>query len=236
MSASKVVIITGASKGIGKAIALKFAENKSFIIFLFGRNETKIKSLQKQISKKNITVEYYLGDVGDETFVHQSVATILKKYKKIDILINNAGIAYFEQFVDSNLEQFQTQINTNLIGVYNFTKAVIDGMIKKKNGSIVNIVSQAGKVGFSYGTTYAATKHAVMGFSKSLMLEVRKYNIRVIAVCPGSVETDMIENSPIHKTTKQVLKPKDVADIVFATICLPNRAVISELDIRPTNP
>lgn len=236
MSASKVVIITGASKGIGKAIALKFAENKSFIIFLFGRNETKIKSLQKQISKKNITVEYYLGDVGDETFVHQSVATILKKYKKIDILINNAGIAYFEQFVDSNLEQFQTQINTNLIGVYNFTKAVIDGMIKKKNGSIVNIVSQAGKVGFSYGTTYAATKHAVMGFSKSLMLEVRKYNIRVIAVCPGSVETDMIENSPIHKTTKQVLKPKDVADIVFATICLPNRALISELDIRPTNP
>ena len=87
-------------------------------------------------------------------------------------------------------------------------------MIKKKNGTIINIVSQAGKMGFSYGTTYAATKHAVMGFSKSLMLEVRKHNIRVISVCPGSVETDMIKNSPIHKNIKQVLKPQDIAEIV----------------------
>ena len=236
MPSKKVVIITGASKGIGKAIALKLAEDKNFIICLFGRNVQKLKSLHKQLFKKNISAEYYSGDVADEQFVNTSIKEILKKYKKIDILINNAGIAYFEQFVDSNLEQFKAQIDTNLIGVYNFTKAVIGGMIKKKNGSIINIVSQAGKVGFSYGTTYAATKHAVMGFSKSLMLEVRKHNIRVIAVCPGSVETEMISNSPIHKNIKQVLKPKDIADIVFATICLPNRVLISEIDIRPTNP
>ena len=236
MPSKKVVIITGASKGIGKAIALKLAGDKNFIICLFGRNVQKLKSLHKQISKKNISAEYYSGDVADEQFVNTSIKEILKKYKKIDILINNAGIAYFEQFVDSNLEQFKAQIDTNLIGVYNFTKAVIGGMIKKKNGSVINIVSQAGKVGFSYGTTYAATKHAVMGFSKSLMLEVRKHNIRVIAVCPGSVETEMISKSPIHKNIKQVLKPKDIADIVFATICLPNRVLISEIDIRPTNP
>lgn len=236
MPSKKVVIITGASKGIGKAIALKFSEDKNFIICLFGRNIRKLKSLHKQISKRNIAAEYFSGDVADEQFVNASVKEVLKKYKKIDILINNAGIAYFEQFVDSNLEQFKTQIDTNVIGVYNFSKAVICGMIKKKNGSIINIVSQAGKVGFSYGTTYAATKHAVMGFSKSLMLEVRKYNIRVIAVCPGSVETEMISNSPIHNNIKKVLKPKDIADIVFASICLPNRVLISEIDIRPTNP
>jgi 3-oxoacyl-[acyl-carrier protein] reductase len=236
LAPKKIVIITGASKGIGKAIVLKLAEDKSFVLCLFSRNKLKLKSLQKLITKKNVISEYYVGDVADEVFVNQSVNEIKKKYKKIDILINNAGIAYFEQFVDSSLEHFKTQINTNVIGVYNFTKAVIDNMIKRKNGSIINIVSQAGKMGFSYGTAYAATKHAVMGFSKSLMLEVRKHNIRVITVCPGSVETGMIENSPIHKNIKQVLKPHDIAEIVAAAIYLPNRALISEIDIRPTNP
>ena len=236
MASKKVVIITGASKGIGKAIALNLAEDKNFVICIFGRNKQKLKSLQKLIAKKSVISEYYIGDVADEIFVNRSIKEIKKKYNKIDILINNAGVAYFEQFVDSSLENFKTQINTNVIGVYNFTKAVIDNMIKRKNGTIINIVSQAGKMGFSYGTAYAATKHAVMGFSKSLMLEVRKHNIRVVAVCPGSVETDMINNSPIHKNIKQVLKPQDIADIVATTINLPNRALISEIDIRPTNP
>ena len=151
-------------------------------------------------------------------------------------MINNAGVAHFELFVDSSLEHFKEQIDVNVFGVYNFTKAVINNMIKRNRGTIVNIVSQAGKMGFPYGTTYAATKHAIMGFSKSLMMEVRKHNIRVISVCPGSVETDMIVNSPIHKEIKQVLKPTDIADIILASIKLPNRALVSEIDIRPNNP
>ncbi len=236
MAAKQTAIITGASRGIGKAIAIKLANEKNYNIMLFGRNEQKLKLLKTQIIKKGIAADYFAGDVSDEKFVTESIKYVLNKYKHINLLINNAGVAHFELFIDSKLENFKEQINTNVLGVYLFTKAVINNMIDRKNGTIINIVSQAGKVGFAYGTTYSATKHAVMGFSKSLMMEVRKHNIRVISVCPGSVETDMIIDSPIHKKNKQVLKPNDIADIIVATINLPNRALVSEIDIRPTNP
>lgn len=236
MASKQTAIITGASKGIGKAIAIKLANENNYNIMLFGRNEKKLKLLKTQIIKKGVSAEYFAGDVSDEKFVTESVKYVIKKYKKINLLINNAGVAHFELFVESKLEHFKEQINTNVLGVYLFTKAVINNMIDKRNGTIISIVSQAGKVGFAYGTTYSATKHAVMGFSKSLMMEVRKYNIRVITVCPGSVETDMIIDSPIHKSVKQVLKPSDIADIVMTSVNLPNRALVSEIDIRPTNP
>lgn len=235
MSKRQVAIVTGASRGIGKAIAIKLAKEK-YDVLIFGRDEKKLKLLSKRLQKIGSKTEYFTGDVADQEFVNNSVKQIIKSHKKIDVLINNAGVAIFELFTNSTLEQFKTQIDTNLLGVYNFCKASIDQMIKRQNGTIVNIVSQAGKFGFQHGTTYSATKHAVMGFSKSLMLEVRKHNIRVIALCPGSVDTEMIIDSPIHKNVKQVLKPQDVADILFASITLPNRALVSEIDIRPNNP
>lgn len=235
MKRNKVAIVTGASRGIGKAVALKLAED-GFDIAGFGRDEKKLKSLQQILNRRNKNSLIFTGDVADSGFVHNSVEEIVKKYKGIDVLVNNAGLAIFKKFVDTDLQDFQDQINANLIGVFNFCKAVINPMIKKQNGTIVNIVSIAGKNGFKYGTTYASTKHAVMGFSKSLMLEARKENIRVIAICPGSVETEMIADSPIHKNMGQVLKPRDIADVVSLSVQLPSRALISELDIRPSNP
>ncbi len=235
MSKRKTAIVTGASKGIGKSIALKLAE-ENYDVFIFGRDERKLKSVKKNIIKLGANSEFYSGDVSDQEFVKKSVIEIIKRNKKIDVLINNAGIAYFEKFVDSTLEHFTEQISTNVIGVYNFSKAVIENMLKNKNGTILNIVSQAGKFGFQYGTTYAATKHAVMGLSKSLHLEVRKSNIRVITICPGSVETEMVVGSPIHQNIKQMLKPNDIAKVVISAIKLPKNALISDLDIRTTNP
>lgn len=235
MSKRKVAIVTGASRGIGKSISIKLAKEK-YDVLIFGRDEKKLKSLKKTLLKIGSKTEYFIGDVADSEFVYNSVNKIIKSHKKIDVLINNAGIAIFELFTDSTLDQFKTQIDANLYGVFNFCKASINHMIKKQNGTIVNIVSQAGKFGFQYGSTYAATKHAVMGFSKSLLLEVRKHNIRVIALCPGSVETEMIAGSPIHENINQVLKPQDIADILFASIKLPNRALVSEIDIKPNNP
>ena len=231
----EVVIITGASKGIGEAIALLLGDN-NFDVIIFGRDTERLSILYEKLQKQNSNSMYFCGDVSDQQFVKNSIDKIISKYGRIDVVINNAGIAYFNLFTESTLDEFKTQIDTNVIGVYNFCKATIDGMIKNKNGTIVNIVSQAGLVGFQYGTTYAATKHAVMGFSRSLMLEVRKHNIRVIAICPGSVDTEMIEDSPIHENIRQVLEPIDVAEIVYSAIKLPNRALISELIVRPNNP
>lgn len=236
MSSKNVALVTGASKGIGEAIALKLAK-ENYDVLIFGRNLQRLEALKEKLGNLGSNTLSFGGDVADQRFVNDSVNEILSKYKKIDAMINNAGIAYFEPFVDSTLEQFKEQIDTNLIGIYNFCKAVINSMIEKKNGTIINISSLAGKVGFSHGTMYSATKHAVMGFSRSLMQEVRKYDVRVASICPGSVFTDMIMDSPIHPEEKQeLLQPQDIADIVYFTLKLPTRALISEIEIRPNNP
>lgn len=233
---AQVSIITGASRGIGKAIAKKFASENHYTV-LVGRNENLLKEVQSELKtfgKENL---YFVGDVADPNFAKKCVELTLEKYGKIDNLINNAGILIVKKFIDSDLSEFQEQINTNLIGVYNFTKAALPSMIEKKSGSIINISSLAGKNTFVGGTMYAATKHALMAFSGCLMLEVREHNIRVAVVCPGSVATDMIFNSSMAPANpEKILDPSDVAEIVSTIIKLPARALMSEVEIRPTNP
>lgn len=231
----EVTIITGASKGIGKAIALKLAANKHDVV-IFGRDRDKLVELEKTMWELGSDVIHFTGDVADEDFVVSSIGQILAKYGRIDHLINNAGVAIFTKFVDSSLYEFKRQIDTNVFGIYNFSRAVISHMIDRKSGSIINISSLAGKTGFVGGTMYSSTKHAVMGFTKSLMLEVREHNIRVAAVCPGSVSTDMILNTPLEpKDISKALEPEDVADVVSAILKLPARALVSEIEVRPTN-
>ena len=126
---------------------------------------------------------------------------------------------------------------TNLRSLYLVTREILPAMRERKQGAIVNIASLAGRNGFAGGTAYAASKHAVLGFSRSLMLEVRKDNIRVITICPGSVDTPLIQHQEIlHPDLARILKPEDVAETVVASLALPERALVSELDVRPTNP
>ena len=236
MSEKNVSVVTGASKGIGRAISLKLA-NEGHLLSLFGRNESELKSLAKEVNEIGSEAIYFVGDVADKKFVENSIEETINKFNRIDNLINNAGSAVFKKFIDSELEEFQRQIDTNVYGVYNFTKAVLKNMIEMKSGTIINIASLAGKNGFVGGTMYTATKHAVMGFTKSLLLEVREYNIKVSAVCPGSVSTEMILNSPMAPLNiDKILTPNDIAEVVSLIINLPISANLSELDIRPTNP
>lgn len=231
-----ISVITGAGRGIGKAIALKLAmENHN--LALFGRDKVKLSEVKSEVEKLGVEAVAFSGNIADADFVNDSIEAVKNKFGKIDHLINNAGVGIFKKFTDSTLDDFKIQIDANVYGVFNFTRAVIDHMIERKSGSIINIASTAGKVGFKYGTTYSATKHAVMGFTRSLSLEVREFNIRVAAVCPGSVTTEMIMNTPIQpRSNDRVLSPIDVAEVIAAMIKLPPRAVVSEIDIRPTNP
>ena len=227
----KVAIVTGASKGIGEAISINLA-SQNILVCAFGRDE---KALLK-LAESNENISIYSGDLTENNFIQKSVSEILQKFGKIDYLINNAGLAVFKKFVDTSIEEFQDQININLYAVFNLTKSVVPHFIQRNIGTIINISSIAGKNGFVYGTTYAASKHALMGFTKSLFLELREYNIRVSAVCPGSVETEMIINSPIQpKNIDKVLKANDVAEAVKAIINMPQNALISEIEIRPNN-
>lgn len=235
MSDRDLVIVTGASRGIGKSIALALAEEGMDVI-IFGRSVNDLGKVEAEIKSKNVRCEYFSGDVGDEKFVQMSVRKIFDVYGKVDHLINNAGIGITKPFLEAKLDELKEQVNANIYGVFNFSHAVVGDMIKRRKGSIINIVSLAGKNGFIGGTMYGATKHAVLGFTKSLMLEVRGYNIRVAAVCPGSVATRFGSGHNLEKEVEKVLAPEDVAHAVLSVINLPVRALISEIDLRPTNP
>lgn len=230
MAEKDLSIVTGASRGIGKGIALKLA-SENHNVMIFGRDKNALIDVQKQIKDFGVESEYFIGDAVDVDFVKDSVKNILAKYKKVDHLINNAGTGVFKKIVDAELKDFQKQINVNLYGVFNFTNAVLPGMIKQMKGSIITIASLAGKNSFVGGAMYSSSKHAVLGFMRSLMLEVREYNIRSASICPGSVDTDFGLSRK-----KQILETEDVADAVLAVIKLPVRALMSEIDLRPTNP
>ena len=231
----EISIVTGGNKGIGKNIALKLAKEDHDII-IFGRDEESLKSTSNEIKDTGVKCEYFKGDVADEKFVIDSVNKIITKYGKINNLINNAGTSVFKKVIDASSEEFKKQINANLYGIFNFSRAVLPKMIEKKSGAIINIVSLAGKNSFIGGAMYSASKHAALGFTKSLMLEVRGFNIRVAAICPGSVDTEFFNNSSINPDRSKILKPEDIAETVLLILKLPVRALISEVDIRPTNP
>lgn len=235
MDDKEIAIVTGASRGIGKAIALAFAREGMDVI-IFGRDVTSLEQVQSEIKAKNVHCEYFSGDVGDEKFVHMSVKKIIDVYGKIDHMINNAGIGIMKKVTDASLDDFMKQVNVNLFGAFNFSKAVLPKMIERRSGSIINIASLAGKNSFIGGSMYSATKHALLGFARSLMLEVREYNIRVASVCPGSVLTDFSTGGMDPRSKGEILKPEDIAETVLSIIKLPARALLSEVDLRPTNP
>ena len=235
MAGKELSIVTGASRGIGKGISLRLAE-ENHDVMVFGRDTAALKDVQKEIIKKGVACDFFSGDVADVAFVNNSINKILDKYGKVDHLINNAGIGIMKKVVDAELEDFKKQMDANLFGVFNFSKAVLNSMIEKGKGSIINIASLAGKNSFVGGSMYSATKHAVLGFARSLMLEVRQYNIKVATICPGSVDTHFGSGGHDPRSKGEILQPEDVAEAVISIIKLPVRALISEIDLRPTNP
>jgi 3-oxoacyl-[acyl-carrier protein] reductase len=228
--------ITGATEGIGRATA--FALGKAgYKVGVCARTESKVQSLLQDLHKEGIEAAGGPADVGDPKQVSRVIEETTKALGEIDTLVNNAGILIARPFEELTLEEWDSTMATNLRSVYLVTREVLPPMRRRRQGSIVNVVSLAGKNGFIGGTAYAASKHAVLGFSRSLMLEVRKDNIRVIAILPGSVDTSMMHHQPMLKAEpSRILQPEDVAATILDALRLPERALVSELDIRPTNP
>lgn len=231
---NKNVFISGVSKGIGKAIAIKLAK-EGCNIFGLSRNQSDLDNLTSELSQFNVQSKFFAVDVGDFYKLQEVLEEFLSK-TNIDILVNNAGIGSFKNLIDYTYEEFDRLIKTNLYGVFNLTRLILPSMIKNKSGDIVFISSLAGKNPNPGGTGYSATKFALTGFAYSLMLEVRQYDIRVCLVHPGSVDTDLIGNFNPNINREKILKPEDVAEGVLAFLKLPRRAMLSEFEIRPTNP
>jgi NADP-dependent 3-hydroxy acid dehydrogenase YdfG len=164
------------------------------------------------------------------------VDSVINEWGKIDVLVNNAGILHLKPFLEITLEEYNEMMDVNMRAAFLLTQNVISHMISRKSGAIVNIASLAGKNGFKTGTGYGASKFAVRGFAASLMAEVREHNIRVITIFPGSVDTPMLERSPNSPLRETMLQPEDIAHAAYSAIHVPPRAMMSEIDLRPSNP
>ncbi len=237
MSASQpVALVTGATEGIGRAIAWALGR-AGYRIGACARTPSRLKDLQAELTAAGITAAVQPADVSEPADVEVMVAELERALGPVDVLVNNAGIAILKPFDELTLDDWDTTMATNVRSLYLVTRAVLPAMRRRRRGAIVNIASLAGKNGFAGGTAYSASKHAVMGFSRSLMLEVRKDDIRVITICPGSVDTPLLHGqSVLSPNFDRILRPEDVAATVLAALALPARATVSELEVRPTNP
>ena len=232
----ETAIVTGATEGIGRATAFALGI-AGYRVGVVARTERKIRGVVDALVAEGIEAAGAAADVGQEKPVARAMAELAETVGEAEVLVNNAGILIAKPFEELTLEDWDQTMATNLRSLYLVTRAVLPAMRRRKSGTVVNVSSLAGKNGFLGGTAYSASKHAVLGFSRSLMLETRKDNIRVIAVCPGSVATPMMQDQPMLKTDPgRILQPEDVADTIVHAVTLPGRALVSEVDIRPANP
>lgn len=186
----KVALITGATRGIGKGIAEVFAKEGAHVAFTYAGSVDKAKALEEELGKLT-TVKSYQSDASDYDAAQQLVSDVIAEFGKIDILVNNAGITRDNLMLRMTKEDWDTIIKVNLDSVFNLTKAVIKPMMKARTGSIINMTSVVGIKGNAGQANYAASKAGVIGFSKSIALELGSRNIRCNAIAPGFIETEM---------------------------------------------
>jgi 3-oxoacyl-[acyl-carrier protein] reductase len=188
---NKTAVLTGASRGIGRGIALKLAEHGANLAFTYLASEVKAKELEEELKTKGVKAKAYHSDAADFKASEQLINEVLADYGKIDILVNNAGITKDGLLLRMSEEQWDAVINANLKSVFNLTKAIQRAMLKERKGSIINITSVVGIRGNAGQANYAASKAGIIGFTKSVALELGSRNIRSNAVAPGFIETEM---------------------------------------------
>jgi len=188
---NQTAIVTGASRGIGTGIALLLAEQGANVAFTYLSSEAKAKELEAELQSKGVKAKAYHSDASDYKASEQLVTDVLAEFGKVDILVNNAGITKDGLLMRMSEEQFDMVIKANLKSVFNMTKAIQRPMLKERKGSIINITSVVGIRGNGGQSNYAASKAGIIGFTKSVALELGSRNIRCNAVAPGFIETEM---------------------------------------------
>lgn len=229
-----LAVITGASSGIGKSTARALG-GAGCRVAICARTAANVSTTVSELREQGIDAIGAPCDVSDPASVRSFAEHVRKERGEPSILVNNAGIGLFAPLEHLSLEDWDRVMGTNVRSLYLVTRAFLNG-ITKAAGVIVNVGSLAGRNGLEGGTAYCASKHALLGFSKSLMLEVRKSGTRVIAICPGSVSTNFNSRRGGRLNEDRILTAEDVAQAILGAIALPPRAMISELDLRPTNP
>lgn len=187
----KIALITGATRGIGRGIALVFAQQGAHVAFTYSSSEAAAKTLEQELIKLGVQAKGYQSNAADFAQSQELVDEVLATFGNIDVLINNAGITKDNLLMRMSEEDFDAVIDVNLKSVFNMTKAVQKTMLKNRKGSIINMSSVVGVKGNAGQTNYAASKAGVIGFSKSVALELGSRNIRCNVIAPGFIETEM---------------------------------------------
>ena len=236
----KIVCITGASSGFGEACAFTFSAH-GYNLIIAGRRNERLKSLKEKLEAKFSNAVYILPlDVSDRDAVQNAFSSLPVEWQKIDLLLNNAGLALGrDNFDDASLDDWDTMIDTNLKGLLYVSKAVLPFMIPQKTGHIINIGSTAGKQVYQKGNVYCATKHAVQAISEAMRIDLLPHKIKVTVIHPGAAETEfsLVRLKQDSKEAKKVyegyepLHAEDIANVVYYTASLPAHVCINELEI-----
>jgi NADP-dependent 3-hydroxy acid dehydrogenase YdfG len=220
------VLVTGATKGIGRAIVLRLARTHRTIGV--GRTQSELDSLGSEVRALGGTFEGIAVDLRDAAATDRALAGV-----SCDVLVNNAGVMFKKPFLELSPDEWHAMVDVNFNALFHVTKAVLPGMVERGSGHVVNIASIAGRSAFVGGACYAGTKHAVLGFSESLMLEVRDHGVRVSCVMPGSVATEL---TPGGSKVDWALRPEDVAESVASILAMPPHALVYNVEVRAARP
>jgi NADP-dependent 3-hydroxy acid dehydrogenase YdfG len=239
---NKVAIITGASSGIGYATSLTLSK-AGIRVAVGARRTERLQELEKQIVENNGEILIQKTDVTRKSDCDSLVNTIVEKWGKVDILINNAGLMPLSYFKNGKVEEWEQMVDVNIKGVLYCTSAVVPYMLEKKSGHIINISSVAGRIVFAGGSVYCATKHAIAALSEGLRKELSPtYNIRVTCIEPGAVETELLESITDESMTgfiqatknMETLRSDDIANAILYAVQAPRHVNVNEILIRPT--
>ena len=240
---NKIALITGATSGIGRAVADIFAENK-YNLIVTGRRSERLQELKAVLEQQHgISVLALCFDVRNNDEVVRNIASLPVEWRNIDVLVNNAGLAVgLNHIQDGVLDDWERMIDTNIKGLLYVTRAVSPLMIARNSGHIVNICSIAGKEVYENGNVYCATKHAVDALSKAMRIDMLGHNIKVTNVCPGAVETEFSivrfkgDTQRAAGTYKGIepLTGRDIAECIYFAVSLPKHVCINDMMIMPT--
>lgn len=227
MADRPVAVVTGASRGIGRAVALRLSRTHQVVAV--ARDHERLRSLCEEVGGSGGECRALPLDLADPVVIEQELRDV-----EAEVLVNNAGVITKKPLLRMTPDEWQEMMDVNVSALFHVTRQLLPGMVGRRHGHIVNIASIAGRSAFPGGTGYVATKHAVLGFSESLMLEVREFGVKVSVVMPGSVATDMIVGDNTDQSW--MLRPEDVAEVVARILDTPQHALTYQVEVRASNP
>jgi len=228
----KVALITGASSGLGRAFARTLA-GAGAKVFLVARREEKLREVTREIAEAGGEAAYHVLDVRVVPALYDAVDVLLARYRRLDILINNAGLGYRAPLLESKRSEIAAMLETDLAAAIYLTQACLNALLRSAPSDIVNVSSIAGLEGFAEGTVYCAAKAGLVGFTRALAAELKPANIRVTAICPGSVDTEFFERFRSTLERPQRLTTDDIVRALMCVLTSPPNVLHGEVVLRP---